>query len=71
MLLSPSGLFLLLVLKRDVNSVLVAGTFYAVDIIFLTRPYLFIFLWVTGPQPLCPLGKLNNPALSFAHVFFG
>ena len=36
----------MLALKRDVNSVLVAGTFYAVDIIFLTRPYLLIYFTV-------------------------
>ena len=36
----------MLALKRDGNSVLVAGTFYAVDNIFLTMPYLLIYFTV-------------------------
>ena len=33
----------MLALKRDVNSVLVAGTFYAVDIIFFNKALLIYF----------------------------
>ena len=52
----------MLVLKRDVNSVPVAGTYYTVDyqvIVFFKQglTYLFNLLWLTSPRLLCPLGK--------------